>query len=75
MPKSVLVCLLCLLTATWTSADRRGRLFSIFNVIRFAQAPCVAATGDCGTCMTATQCMAITGGVPVNHCAAGTCSY
>eukprot|EP00095_Tigriopus_kingsejongensis_P000991 maker-scaffold39_size501901-snap-gene-4.18 protein:Tk00991 transcript:maker-scaffold39_size501901-snap-gene-4.18-mRNA-1 annotation:"PREDICTED: hypothetical protein LOC100646249" len=51
---------------------RRGRIFSLFNVVRFKNEGCRAASGNgfMGTCFTADECNRC-GGVPDGNCASG----
>merc|ERR1719273_2976588 len=51
-------------------ADREGKLFSIFEIVKFNNDACTAIDGNMGTCYTASECTA-NGGEERGNCASG----
>jgi len=51
-------------------ADREGKLFSIFQIVKFNNDACTAIDGNMGTCYTASECTA-KGGEERGNCASG----
>lgn len=50
--------------------DRDGKLFSVFQIIRFANDPCTSASGGIGSCYTDAECTT-KGGATDGNCASG----
>merc|ERR1712172_235150 len=48
--------------------DRKGKFFSVFQIVKFQNGKCTTSTGDDGTCYTEAECMAA-GGEPSGACA------
>jgi len=57
--------------ATVSASERSGRFFSLFSIVRFANTLCVGSNGFNGTCITAAECAAVTGGTSSGSCASG----
>lgn len=51
-------------------ADRDGKLFSVFQIVRFQNGECKGATGDIGACFTDAECRT-KGGKSDGNCASG----
>jgi len=51
-------------------ADREGKLFSVFEIVRFNNDPCTGDDGKMGVCYTAAQCTSM-GGSATGNCAMG----
>jgi len=51
-------------------ADREGKLFSVFEIVRFNNDPCTGDDGKAGVCYTAAQCTSM-GGSATGNCAMG----
>jgi len=49
-------------------AEREEKMFSVFQIVRFNNDPCMATDGNMGTCYTAAECSA-KGGVATGMCA------
>jgi len=56
--------------AAEAGADREGKLFSIFQIVKFNNDACTAIDGNMGTCYTASECTA-NGGEERGNCASG----
>lgn len=56
---------------TTKTNDRRGKLFSLFNIVTFKQGPCRSISGDTGVCMTMLECAQTGSGTPSGNCASG----
>lgn len=48
--------------------DRKGKFFSVFQIVKFKNGKCTTSTGDDGTCYTEAECTAA-GGVASGACA------
>ena len=59
------------LTTSDSGPNRKGKLFSLFNIVTFRQGPCPSLTGDTGVCMTMFECANTGVGVPSGNCASG----
>jgi len=57
-------------TLTQEDSDREGKLFSIFQIVKFNNDACPAIDGTTGTCYTASECTA-NGGQDKGPCASG----
>jgi hypothetical protein len=57
-------------TLTQEESDREGKLFSIFQIVKFNNDACPAIDGTTGTCYTASECTA-NGGQDKGPCASG----
>jgi len=51
-----------------TPNDRKGKFFSVFQIVKFQNGECTTSTGDSGTCYTEAECKAA-GGEPSGACA------
>jgi len=52
-------------------ANRDEKLFSVFQIVKFNNEECMASNGGTGTCYTAAECSAKSGGTASGSCASG----
>jgi len=52
-------------------ANRDEKLFSVFQIVKFNNEECTGSSGDTGTCYTAAECSALSGGAAQGSCASG----
>jgi len=52
-------------------SNRDEKLFSVFQIVKFNNEECTGTSGDSGTCYTAAECSALSGGSAQGSCASG----
>jgi len=60
----------CLTMSNTSSTNRKAKLFNIFQITNFPNSECTSSSGECGTCMTGSECSG-QGGKVDGTCASG----